>query len=68
MNTINVQHLSDVEFQLKVLNHALELMQVTYRHWEAWKDSENPGTRSLALKAKTHGLIAYDRLMAVNYV
>lgn len=63
MNVINVQHLSDVGFQLRVRMHALEAMQVTYQLWERWKDSKNPGTRSLSLVAKTNGLITYDRIM-----
>jgi len=42
---------------------AVMIMSYTYRHWESWGDSKDPGTRRLAIKAKTYGLIAYDRFM-----
>lgn len=66
MNVINVQHLSDVEFYLAVRKHALEAMDITYSHWENWKNSPYPELRSLSLIAKTSGLISYDRIMAVG--
>lgn len=48
------------------LRTALVSMNCTYRLWVQWKDSDNPTTRGYALKAKTYGLIAYDRVMGNN--
>lgn len=48
------------------LQAALTCMWCTYRHWEKWKDSNNPVVRGHSIKAKTYGLIAYDRVMGNN--
>lgn len=35
----------------------------THRLWTRWRDSEVPETRRMALKAKAHGVVAWDRIM-----
>lgn len=47
----------------RALGMARDAEWVTYRHWVEWKDSEFAETRQLALKAKCHGLVAFDRIM-----
>ena len=40
---------------------------LTYRHWEAWRDSPDVRSRKLALKAKCFGVVAFDRIMRYPY-
>lgn len=54
-------------YQLYRWNLAVCNMKLTYRLWERWKDLDNPDSRRLAIKAKTYGLIAYDRTMCTVY-
>lgn len=46
---------------------ARDAEQLTYRHWDAWRDSSRVGTRKLALKAKCHGICAFDRMLRLAY-
>ena len=45
------------------LYHARIAEYLTWRHWEEWKDSPVVGSRKLALKAKCHGIVAFDRVL-----
>lgn len=46
---------------------AINALDLTYRHWLAWKDSSDPRSRVMALKAKVYGLIAHDKIMCGQY-
>jgi hypothetical protein len=55
-----------IHTQLMRLPIALQGMHLTYRHWIQWRNSPWAGQRQLALKAKTFGLITYDRIMTMG--
>ncbi|MNJ09298.1 hypothetical protein D3C77_34400 [compost metagenome] len=52
-----------MSMHLRRLELALHAMLQTYRLWYRWQDSQVAETRRMGLKAKTFGLIAYDRIM-----
>ena len=55
-----------IHTQLHRLPTALQGMHLTYRHWLNWQHLTHPVSKRYALKAKTFGLITYDRIMTMD--
>ena len=44
---------------------ALSSLETFYQLWDRYKNSSNPAYRGLALAAKSYGLVAHDRKLAI---
>lgn len=52
-----------LNFKQMVLHRARAAEYLTWRHWDAWRDSPDVGSRKLALMAKCFGIVAFDRIL-----
>lgn len=50
-------------WQLRRQTHAAIVADITYALWEKWHTSPVGATRGLALAAKCHSVVQWDRVM-----